>query len=133
LDTVKKDGVRGQPDVSAIASLDGNRLAVLVWHYHDDDVPGPDADVSLTLDHLPPGNTAKLTRFVIDATHSNAYATWQKMGMPLALSDAQRADLEAAGKLEASGEPETLPIAAGRLEFKLAVPRQAVVLLVINL
>jgi hypothetical protein len=54
------------------------------------------------------------------------------MGMPLALSDAQRAELEAAGKLEASGQPENLPIAAGRLEFKLAVPRQAVLLLVIN-
>ena len=31
------------PDVAALASLDGNRLCVLVWHYHDDDVPGPDA------------------------------------------------------------------------------------------
>ena len=132
LDAVKKDGVRGQPDVSGIASLDQNQLAVLVWHYHDDDVPGPDADVSLTLDHLPPGELAKLTRYIIDATHSNAYSAWQKMGMPLALSDAQRAELEAAGKLEASGQPENLPIAGGRLEYKLAVPRQAVVLLVID-
>ena len=38
-----KDGVRGAtPDVSALASLEANRLSVMVWHYHDDDVPGPD-------------------------------------------------------------------------------------------
>jgi xylan 1,4-beta-xylosidase len=40
-----------RPDVSALASLDKNKLAVLVWHYHDDDVPGPDAAVDLTLDN----------------------------------------------------------------------------------
>ena len=41
------------PDVSALASLDGNKLAVLVWHYHDDDVPGPDASVDVALENLP--------------------------------------------------------------------------------
>jgi xylan 1,4-beta-xylosidase len=46
--------VRGNPDVSALASLDKNKLAVLVWHYHDDDVPGPAADVDLTLDGSAP-------------------------------------------------------------------------------
>jgi xylan 1,4-beta-xylosidase len=25
----------------------GAKLAVLVWHYHDDDLPGPDAEVAL--------------------------------------------------------------------------------------
>ena len=38
-ETILKSGVRGQPDVSALATLDKNRLAVLVWHYADDDVP----------------------------------------------------------------------------------------------
>src|SRR5438094_9457041 len=43
LETMLKNGVRDQPDVTALASLDQNKLAVLVWHYHDDDLPGPDA------------------------------------------------------------------------------------------
>ena len=47
LDAILKDGVRAKPDVSALASLDGKKLSVLVWHYHDDDVPGPDAAVEL--------------------------------------------------------------------------------------
>ena len=42
-----------KPDVAALASLDGDKLCVLVWHYHDDDVPGPDAAVALTLSGLP--------------------------------------------------------------------------------
>ena len=29
------------------------QLSVLVWHYHDDDVPGPDAEVEMLLEKLP--------------------------------------------------------------------------------
>src|SRR2546427_9944541 len=36
LDALLRDGVRGAPDVSALASLDGRKLSVLVWTYHDD-------------------------------------------------------------------------------------------------
>ena len=48
-----QSGVRGKPDVAALASLDGQKLCVLAWHYHDDDVPGPAADVELELRGLP--------------------------------------------------------------------------------
>ena len=53
LDAMLARGVREQPDVSALASLDQNRLCVLVWHYHDDDVAGPAADVELAVAGLP--------------------------------------------------------------------------------
>src|SRR5262249_47193968 len=53
LDKILKDGVRDKPDVSALASLDRDRLCVLAWHYHDDDVPGPAAAVELALGGLP--------------------------------------------------------------------------------
>src|SRR5262245_17886005 len=48
LDQMLRRGVRGDADVSALASLDGDTLAVLVWHYHDEDVEGDDAAVTLT-------------------------------------------------------------------------------------
>ncbi len=61
--TIFASGVRGNPDVSALASLSDHQLAVLVWHYHDDDVPGPDAQVDLSLNHLPfPDGNATVTR-----------------------------------------------------------------------
>jgi len=50
---IRAKSVRGNPDVSALASLDKNKLAVLAWHYHDDDLPGPAAAIELALDHLP--------------------------------------------------------------------------------
>src|SRR5206468_6942293 len=40
LDAILKEGVRGPPDVTALASRDKNWLSLLVWHYHDDDVAG---------------------------------------------------------------------------------------------
>ena len=43
LEEIRRDGVRGKPDVSALASLRDGKLCVLAWHHHDDDVPGPDA------------------------------------------------------------------------------------------
>src|ERR1022692_3646348 len=99
-DTIRRSGVREKPDVSALASIDNNRLAILVWHYHDDDVPGPDANVNLSVDHLQFANTdVKLAHYRIDASHSNSYEAWLKMGSPLPLSDRQYAELEKAGEL----------------------------------
>ena len=35
--------MRKDPDVSALSSLDGHKLRLFLWHYHDDDVAGPTA------------------------------------------------------------------------------------------
>jgi xylan 1,4-beta-xylosidase len=129
--TILKSGVRGNPDVSALASLDKNKLAILVWHYHDDDVPGPDADVKLTLDHLPFTNgNAQLVQYQIDAYHSNSYEAWLKMGSPLPLSDKQHAELEKAGQL---GElkSEKIPVKNGAMGLQFFLPRQGVSLLIL--
>jgi xylan 1,4-beta-xylosidase len=68
LDALLQDGVRGStPDVSALAALDTDRgrLSVLVWNYHDDDVPGPRAAVDLSINGLPrkerPGEAVALS------------------------------------------------------------------------
>ena len=93
-ETIRKSNVRGTPDVSAYASLDKNRIAVLLWHYHDDDVPGADAAIDLQLNGIPLGKgKAKLTQYRIDANHSNSYEAWRRMGSPFPLSEAQVADI----------------------------------------
>lgn len=51
-----KSGVRGKPDVAALSSLDKNRLCVLAWHYHDDDLPGAVAAVEIPISGLPLAN-----------------------------------------------------------------------------
>ena len=133
LDEITRRGVRGKPDVSALASRDGNTLSVLVWHYHDDDVPGPDAAVALALDGLPPDlSRVELEHFRIDEDHSNAFAAWKRMGSPQAPTPEQYARLEQAGQLAALGPPERLPVSQGTALLQFALPRQAVSLLVLR-
>ena len=130
--TILAGNVRGAPDVSALASLDGGRLAVLVWHYHDDDVPGPDAAVNLAFEHLPFAEKATVTRTVIDAEHSNSCAAWKRMGSPQSPTPAQYAELEKAGQLAIPSAPEPLEIKAGAASVKIDLQRQGVELLVIE-
>jgi xylan 1,4-beta-xylosidase len=133
LDTILKSGVRGAPDVSALASLDQHKFCVLVWHYHDDDVSGRDAAVELAVNGLPAGTKqARLMHFRIDATHSNAFAAWRRLGAPVAPTPAQYAGLEKAGRLEALEAPAVIEIENGATSLKFLLPRQAVSLLVMN-
>ena len=108
LDAMMRRGVRDKPDVSALASRDGNKLYVMLWHYHDDDLAGPAAEVELTLANLPQtSGTAKIEHFTIDAEHSNAYAAWQRMGSPQEPTPEQYAELEQAAQLAAGAADRT--------------------------
>ncbi len=134
LDKIMRDGVRGAPDISALACVASNKLCVLAWYYHDDDLPGPDANISLALHHLPASSTnATIRRYSVDSQHSNAFTEWQKMGSPTAPNDSQYAKLLAAGQL---AEVETLgPISVsnGEATIEIKLARQAVSLLIFDL
>ena len=98
LAALQKAGVRGAPDVSALAASDGQRVTALAWHYHDDDLPGPDAAVELTVSGLP-GNWGKktLSHFRIDETHSNAFTVWKQHGFAPTADDGA-GDADRAGR-----------------------------------
>jgi xylan 1,4-beta-xylosidase len=131
--TILKSGVRGRPDVSALASLDHGQLAVLLWHYHDNDLPGPDAEVDLALAGLPfAQGGAKVARYLIDSTHGNSYQAWLRMGSPQPLSDQQFSALEKAGQLDQAGPPEKVRVENSRVNMKFILPRQAVTLLILD-
>jgi xylan 1,4-beta-xylosidase len=134
LDAMIKSGVREKPDVGALASRDARKVTVLAWHYHDDDVAGPDAAVTLSLEGLGiKTGTAKLTHYRVDTTHSNAYTAWQKLGSPAAPTAAQYKTLEAASQLATlEGGPATLAVTDGRATLPITLPRQAVSLVVVE-
>jgi xylan 1,4-beta-xylosidase len=133
LEAILRDGVRGAPDVSALASLEARKLAVMAWHYHDDDLPGPDAAVELGLTGLPLGRgEARLAHYRIDDGHSNAYAQWKRQGSPIAPTAEQYAELLAAAPLAALDGPTTLAVEDGRATLRFALPRQAVSLVVLE-
>jgi xylan 1,4-beta-xylosidase len=127
------EGVRNSPDVAALASLDANTLSVMVWHYHDDDVAGPAANVELLLNSLP-SNFAKadLRHFRIDESHSNAYSAWKRMGEPQNPTPDQYAELEKAGQLALLTPPQEIHCNQGTTALRFQLPRQAVSLLVMD-
>jgi xylan 1,4-beta-xylosidase len=133
LDAIMKSGVRDKPDVAALASLDNGKLCVMTWHYHDEDVPGPAADLSVTITGLPPKiGEAKLTQFRIDETHSNAFTAWKKMGSPQKPTVEQYAELEKAGQLATAGPAQAVRVTEGKVATRVRLPRQAVALLVLE-
>jgi xylan 1,4-beta-xylosidase len=134
LDQILREGVRGKPDVSALASLDGRRLAVMIWHYHDDDLPGDSARIELLVRGLPAATAgARVELFRIDDEHSNAFTAWKRMGSPEKPSAEQYAELERAGQLARAAEPETVPVKGGEATLRFDLPRQGVSLLVLEL
>jgi xylan 1,4-beta-xylosidase len=133
LDDIVRRGVREKPDVSALAASGKNRVCVMVWHYHDDDVEGPAAEVDLALDGLPENiHQARVQHFRIDSDHSNAFTVWKKMNSPLTLTPGQFAQLDKAGKLAELDSPKTVTVEKGEVHLKTTLPRQAVSLLVFD-
>jgi len=133
LDSLLGEGVRGAPDVAALASREPKRASVLLWHYHDDDVPGPDAAVSLALRGLPSGiQTARLTHYRVDETHSNPYGAWKRMGSPVAPGSEQYRELQQASDLALLEPSRSVDVTSGSLQLELTLPRQAVSLLVVE-
>lgn len=130
LEALLKSGVRAQPDISALASRDGKKVCVMVWHYHDDDGPGPAATVTLDMTGLPVDlRAASVRHFRIDDDHGNVFTAWQRMGSPPAPSSGQYAELEQAGQLAELEPPKNVEVRNGRIPLQFTLPRRAVSLL----
>lgn len=130
LNDILDQGVRQQPDVDAFATKAAHEAAVMMWNYHDDDVPGPDAPVQVTVSGIPTGvKKVLLQHYRIDETHSNSYTVWKAMGSPQSPTPEQYAKLTAAGQLELLTSPEWLDVSNGKVVIDTNLPRQATSLL----
>jgi xylan 1,4-beta-xylosidase len=137
VEAIRRHGVRERerPDIAALASLDDRSLSVLIWHYHDDDLPAPtpDALVDLSLHHLPIDNGRVLVQhYRIDETHGNAFGTWKAMGSPQQPTADQITALKRSAQLKLFTSPEWRRPEAGKLELKFPLPRQAVSLVTLR-
>ena len=130
LDEILKSGVRQAPDVDAFATKAARRAAVMVWNYHDDDLPAPAAHVLVTIAGIPAGvKRVMLEHYRIDETHSNSYTVWKQMGSPQTPTVEQYARLRQAGQLELLTSPVWLDVDHGRVTVETELPRQATSLL----
>jgi xylan 1,4-beta-xylosidase len=128
---IRDRGVREAPDVHALAARAARSVTVLVWNYHDDDVPAPPANVDLTIDGIPDGRPT-LTHYRVDADRGNSYEVWKKMGSPQKPTRDQYTQLEKAGKLQTLGRAERIRVEKGQLRVTFTLPRQGVSLLKVD-
>jgi xylan 1,4-beta-xylosidase len=124
---VVEHSVAGAPDVNAVATRNGREVDILLWNYHDADVPAPPAQVHLSVDGMCSG-TAVAAEFRMDATHSNAYRAWQQMGSPAHPTARQTEQLQKAGALQQTVQDHPIALDKGNAGIDLLLPRQAVVL-----
>lgn len=133
LSTQVKTGVRGSPDVDALATHEARRAAVLAWNYHDDAQPAPATPVTVTIRGIPAGVRRVLVEnYRIDKTHSNAYTVWIGMGSPQRPTSEQYAELKAKEGLQLLGSPSWVVVKNNAIEVRTTMPRQSVSLLTLR-
>jgi xylan 1,4-beta-xylosidase len=126
LDEILSKGVTGPPDVDAIATRAEHEAGIMLWNYHDDDVPAPGTTVQVTVAGIPTGvKKVLLEHYRIDDTHSNSYSVWKAMGSPQAPTAEQYARLQEAGQLELLNSPVWLDVRDGKVTIGTDLPRQA--------
>lgn len=131
LQEIEQFGVRASPDVGAMATVSAGKADVLVWHYFDDDVAGPPAEVTLHLRGLPAcAQNLALRHYRIDEGHSDAYDVWRRLGSPPAPDGRQYDTLRKAGKLALlEHSPAWVHASGGEADLHCTLPRQAVSLI----
>lgn len=134
LDTILKDGVRTNADVNGMAARAEHEISAMIWNYHDDDLPAPEAQVNLIVNGIPASAKRVLVRhYRIDQEHSNSYTLWKKMGGPQNPSPEQYSQLVAAGELQLLASPDWVSLKkAGTFETNFTLPRHAVSLIQIT-
>jgi xylan 1,4-beta-xylosidase len=122
---VVRDGVRGQSDISVIATRKEHEVEVLIWNYHDDDLPAAAAPIDLVVSGLPARTRqGLLEHFRVDSSHSNAFTVWKEMGSPQSPTESQYEQLQRAGQLQLLTSPAWMPTAQGSTRLQFALPRQ---------
>ena len=130
LEQIVADGVRGPPDVGVLASRSENgTVDILLWHYHDDDVPGPAAAVSLVISGLASGPDRQARVWRVDHDHGNAFSAWQAMGSPANPTQQQIDRLVQAARMTAQPLRLGPRARAGSVSLERSLPRHSVELI----
>jgi xylan 1,4-beta-xylosidase len=133
LAAILANGVRGNADVDAMATLNGQSIQVLVWNYHDDLVTVPATPVSLTV-KVPAnfGSSVTVSHLRADDTHGDAYTVWTSQGSPAAPSAAQLLALQQGMDPVPLNPPQSIAVTGGSVSVSFDLPRFGVSLLTIS-
>lgn len=128
--SIVKSGVREHDEVDAIATRASNSASIMLWNYQGNAISGPGAAVRVAIAGIPRSvHRVLVQQFRIDKHHSNAFTAWKQMGSPQHPDAKQYAKLKAAGQLQQKGSPTWATANDGRVNIKLALPRESLALL----
>ena len=130
---VIRDGVRAQPDINVIATRKDHEVEVLIWSYHDDDLPATATSIDLLINGLP-SKTSRglLEHFRVDSSHSNAFTAWKEAGSPQSPTEGRYEQLQRAGQLQMLSSPAWVALTQGAAHLQFALPRQGLSLIRIS-
>jgi xylan 1,4-beta-xylosidase len=121
-----ESGVKsGVPDINALASKDKSGISIMVWNYHDDDLPAKASQVRIEISGLP-SSKVLVHEYRIDNENSNSYEVWKKMGSPQNPTPEQYDTLVTAGALKMLTSPLPADTKDGFINLSLNLPRQGV-------
>jgi xylan 1,4-beta-xylosidase len=131
--TMTQNSVREAADINSLASInvDERTAAIMIWNYHDDDLPAESAHITLNISGLPSIQARKvlLSHFRIDHQFSNSYESWKSMGRPQNPTKEQIEKLERSGQLELFTSPAYIDVTNNGLHLEFELPRQGVSLI----
>jgi xylan 1,4-beta-xylosidase len=121
---VLQNGVRGDPDVDGLAAMDGDRVQILVWNYHDNLTPAELSPVWLRV-VVPPvfGARASLTHTRVDETHGDAFTVWTSQGRPATPSAEQVRALREAMEPVVLERDRVVDVTNGAVNLSFDLPR----------
>jgi len=123
---IRDSGVKATaPDINALASKDKNGVSIMVWNYHDDDLPAKASQVRINVSGLSPSKVL-VKEYRIDKENSNSYEVWKSMGSPQNPTQEQCETLVKAGALKIFTSPLPADTRNGYINLKLNLPRQGV-------
>jgi xylan 1,4-beta-xylosidase len=134
LDDILANGVRDEPDLDAMATLNDGAIQVLIWNYHDEIVAADAAPVHLAV-RVPAsfGSGAHISHLRVDETHGDAYTVWLAQGSPANPTEAQIAALKQAMDPSLLVPDYTASVAAdGSVAVDFDLPRFGVSLVTIR-
>ena len=118
-------------DINALAAADKDRVAVMVWNYHDLNVISPAASVNIVIQGIKVPQV-DVHHYRIDQENSNSYEVWKKMGSPQEVSNEQYATLEQSSRLKLIEGPKNMTVENDELVISTPMEGQAVSLFVIE-
>jgi beta-xylosidase len=104
---------------------DKNGVSVMVWNYHDDDLPAKASQVRINISGLA-SSKVLVHEYLIDKENSNSYEVWKKMGSPQNPTPEQYETLEDAGVLKMLSSPFRADAKNGVINLSLNLPGQGV-------